>query len=43
MGVFLKERGYVSSKNKIEGRQVCGYRGLKVIIHSEGDDIEDDE
>jgi hypothetical protein len=42
LGVFLKERGNVSSKKMIEGRQVCGYKGLKVIIHSESDDGEEE-
>ena len=43
MGVFLKERGYVSSKKMIEGNRKHGYKGLKVIIQSETDDEEDDE
>ena len=41
LGVFLKERGYVSSKKKIEGNRKYGYKGLKVVICTETDDEED--
>ena len=39
----MKERGYVSSKKMIEGNRKYGYKGLKVVIHSETDDEECDE